>query len=109
MEDKAKEILEKYNQTHIIKWLEQVDKKTKEDIIDQVFDIDFEELKNLYENAKRKREKKEYEIEPIRAIDVKKISQTDKKEYIKIGDSVLEGNRFAVVTMAGGQGTRLRA
>ena len=108
MENKAKEILAKYNQTHIIKWLEQVDENTRKHIVDQVFDIDFEELKSLYETAKSKREKKECKIEPIRAIDEKKISEIDKENYIKIGNTILNENKFAVITMAGGQGTRLR-
>ena len=109
MEKKAREILEKYNQTHIIKWLEKVDEITRKEIINQIKDIDFEELKNLYQKAKSVREKKDYKIEPIKAIDVKKISDIDRSELLKIGDNVLENNEFAVITMAGGQGTRLRA
>ena len=108
MENKAKEILKKYNQIHIIKWLEKVDKITKNEIINQVNDIDFEELKKLYQKAKSVREKKDFKIEPIKAIDVKKISDIDRKEYLRIGDNVLVNNEFAVITMAGGQGTRLR-
>ena len=84
MEKKAREILEKYNQTHIINWLEKVDEVTRKEIINQIKDIDFEELKKLYQKAKSVREKKDYKIEPIKAIDVKKISDIDRSELFKI-------------------------
>lgn len=111
MEDKEKivnKILEKYNQEHIITWMNKVDENTKQAIINQVLNIDFEELKNLYDSTQKSREKKQYKIEPILAIKPDEITKEEKDKYIDIGRDILKKGKLAVVTLAGGQGTRLR-
>lgn len=105
---KAKEILEKNNQNHIIKWMEQVDEETQNKIINQVLAIDFKELNALYKNAITAKEKRNSEITPIQAIKKEELEEIEKNKYIEQGEKVLEEGKFAAVTMAGGQGTRLR-
>ena len=41
---KAKEILKKYNQEHILNFYEELDDEQKEKLINQILDIDFEKL-----------------------------------------------------------------
>ena len=108
MEEKAKEILKKYNQEQIIKWMEKVDEKTKQEIINQVINIDLEELKELYNKVKKGIIQKKYTVTPIKAIEKSKLSESQKNEYTLLGEEVLKNHTYAVVTMAGGQGTRLR-
>ena len=108
-EQKAKEILEKYNETHIIKWMESQEEGIKQKIIKQVLKIDLEELEDLYKKVKRGIVKKNYDIKPIHPIIKEKLNETEKNSYIQIGEEVLKNSKYAVVTMAGGQGTRLRA
>lgn len=105
---KAKEILERNNQNHIIKWMEQLDEETRKTIIDQVLNIDFKELNALYKNAITEKEKKKSEITPIQAITKEELEENEKNRYIEQGEKVLKEGKFAAVTMAGGQGTRLR-
>lgn len=106
-EQKAKEILKKYNQTHIIKWLDKQEESIKQKIIEQVLEIDLKELEDLYQKVQRGVVKKDYSITPIHAVIKEKISQTEKCNYIQTGEEILKNNKYAVVTMAGGQGTRL--
>ena len=47
-------------------------------------------------------------IEPIDYIEKEKISKDKKEEYLKKGIEEIKKGKLAVVTMAGGQGTRLR-
>ena len=108
MEEKAKEILIKYNQKHIIDWMDKQEEGIKQKIIKQVLDIDLEELEDLYEKVKRGVTKKEYNITPIKAIIKDKMNKEEENEYKNLGEEVLKNNKYAVVTMAGGQGTRLR-
>lgn len=108
-EMKAIEILEKYNQHHIIEHLKKLNENDKEKLINQIKEIDFDEITNLYENTKIKREKRNAKIEPLHTTITNKIEQAQKNEYITAGEKILKENKFAVVTMAGGQGTRLRA
>ena len=47
-------------------------------------------------------------IEPIDYIEKEKIAKDKKEEYLKKGIEEIKKGKLAVVTMAGGQGTRLR-
>ena len=61
----------------------------------------------LYNNTKKEIEFKESKIEPLKYIDKAKISEKEKIRLDEIGESVVKNGQYAVVTMAGGQGTRL--
>ena len=102
------EILEKYNQHHIVEHMEKLDNNNKTKIVKQIKDINFEEMKDLYNKTKTNREKKNSDIKPIKTIVADNIEQAQKNEYIELGEKILKEGKLAVVTMAGGQGTRLR-
>ena len=99
---KAEELLRKYNQEHIIPYLEK-----NEELQKQILKIDFEELNKLYLKAQNSREGALENIEPISAINPDKLSKNEKELLMKKGSDVISQNKLAVVTMAGGQGTRL--
>lgn len=103
---KAKEILEKNNQQHLLNCFENLDKENKEELINQILETDFELLNNLYNNINCL-EKTEDTITPITYIDKEKLSQEELNKYRKKGLEIIKNNKYAVVTMAGGQGTRL--
>ena len=62
-------ILKEYNQEHIIKYMENLNEKEKEELEEQILKIDFHQLTELYENAKKIIEIKENKIEKIDYID----------------------------------------
>lgn len=103
---KAIEILEKYNQKNVI---EQLKKYKSEELIKQVLSIDFEKInKILKENKKEETEKAQKKIiEKIDCIEPEKIKKEEIEKYNKIGEKLVREGKYAVVTMAGGQGTRL--
>lgn len=107
-QSEAIEILEKYNQHHIVEHMEKLKNEEKEKLIEQIKETDFEEIINLYNKTKMQREKRNIKIQPLQTIIANQMEQTQKKEYIEQGEKILKENRYAVVTMAGGQGTRLR-
>ena len=107
-EKKASKILKEYNQEHIIKWMDSQEKEIKDKIVNQVLGIDLDELEDLYRKVEKGVVKKEYSITPLNAVIKDKVSEKEKSDYIRIGESVLKDSKYAVVTMAGGQGTRLR-
>lgn len=99
--EQAKKLLENYNQQHII-----VD---NEKLANQILDIDFEQLQELYDETKNKEDVLTIEnIEPVKAINPKKLNKLDIEEYIKLGENTVKSGKFAIAIMAGGQGTRLR-
>jgi len=99
--------LEKYGQEHVILAYNRADEKTKEELLKQVERIDFEQLEELYQMAKSEIVFEEAKIEPLPYVDSSKISKEEKEKYIKKGEEIIKSGKLAVVTMAGGQGTRL--
>lgn len=104
--EKALQLLKDNNQLQIIKILEQIDETKKEELAKQILKLNFKQVNKLYNNKDKKNKRKD-KIEPIKYIDKSKLNSKQKQEIEKIGEKVLKQNQYAVVTMAGGQGTRL--
>ena len=101
------DLLTMYNQEHIVKLLESFADDKKQELIEQIRKIDFHQLKELYDNTKKRIEIKENKIEPLPYLDKNKLTQEQKEQLERLGEEVLRKGEYAVVTMAGGQGTRL--
>lgn len=104
---KAKEIVNKYHQEHLLNFYDELDDDEKKKLCDQICHIDFEQIFKLYEASKINEVIPENSISPLNYFIKDKISKEDSVLYIKFGEELIRNNRFAVVTMAGGQGTRL--
>ena len=108
--DKTNEIIEQlkiYKQDHIINLLNKLKGNKKEELIEQINKIDLHQIMELYENTKKEIKIKENKIEAISYIDKQKLSKIQKEELDNLGEKVIKQGKYAVVTMAGGQGTRL--
>lgn len=101
------QLLKTYNQEHIINLLNKLEKRQKEQLIEQINTIDFHQIKELYDNTKKELQIKENKIEAIKYLDKEKLSKNEKEKFEELGEKVIVNGQYAVVTMAGGQGTRL--
>ena len=104
------EIVKKYNQEHLLKYIDLIPTdEGKKDLISDIEKIDFERLTQLYSlsNQNFKNTMKAVMLEHIRVFDKDRFSDEENKEILKIGEDIIANNQYAVVTMAGGQGTRL--
>lgn len=106
--EQAKEILNKYKQEHLLIWYDKLLEQKKEELLDQILNINFEQIKDLYNETQRKKDFKDCKIEPLSYIDKDKLTIEETKEYETLGEDIIKSEKYAVVTMAGGQGTRLR-
>ena len=104
--EKAQEIVKNYGQEHLLKFYDNLEKGKQEELLDQILETDFELLKKLYENINVQEEHKD-EITPIPYVDKSKMTEEELEKYRKIGEEEIKKNKYAIVTMAGGQGTRL--
>ena len=105
--EKVKEVLKKYKQEQLLIWYDKLLEAEKEELLDQILQIDFEQMQKLYEETKNEKDFKKYDIKPLSYIDKQKLEQSQKEKYEKLGRKLIRKGRYAVVTMAGGQGTRL--
>lgn len=105
--EKAKEILQKYGQEHILLSYERLDDEGKEALLKQIENIDFEQCKELFALTKEKKEFKDVKLEQLKVMDATKISDEDIKKITFKGEKLIKEGKYAVVMMAGGQGTRL--
>ena len=106
--EKAKKILKEYKQEHIINFMTDLDNVSKNNLINQVLRIDFEELKELYQKTFENIYVDLEEMQPITGVNPEKLTSKELQNYEELGIDIIKNNKFAVVTMAGGQGTRLR-
>ena len=105
--ESIKKTLKKYGQEHLLLKYDEMDDKQKSELLKQIKDIDFDLMQNLYEQATKPVDLGEVEIEPIEHVDKSKLTVAEREMYEKKGIEAIKYNKFAVVTMAGGQGTRL--
>lgn len=101
------ELLKQYHQEHIVDWLKQVDELKRKELINQLNEIDFNLMTELYENTKKEIKFKENKIESVPYIDKEKLNFEQRRHYEELGETAIRSGSYAVVTMAGGQGTRL--
>ena len=106
--DKAKEVLIKYKQNHIVDFINTLSIEKQNEIANQVLGIDFEEMKELYKKTEEEIYTDLEEILPITAVNPDRLEEERKLKYISLGESIIKQNKYALATMAGGQGTRLR-
>ena len=107
MKEEVTKILKEYSQEHLLEYMKYLNKEEQEKLEEQIMNIDFEQLQELYEKTKQKKELEEKIIEHIKYTDKDKLSKERKEELEKIGKDIITSEKYAVITMAGGQGTRL--
>lgn len=102
------EILEKYGQKQMLAMYNSLEGSQKEEFASQIKRIDFDEMNLLFANRALKKEEECAQILPIDNVCVKEeLSKDVISKWESIGREKIEKGQFAVVTMAGGQGTRL--
>jgi len=106
--EQVEQIAEKYGQEHLLQIYNRLSSEAeKQALLDDILTIDFKQVEKLYDSSKEKPSFKEFKIEPIGYVDKSKLSKEEYDEYERIGTDVIKSGKLAVVTMAGGQGTRL--
>lgn len=90
--------LKDYNQEHLIKYIDELSDAEKEHLLGQISAINFDELSGLFDRIGKTKE--------IRSI-ADMPSDFTKPEYFDSGLESMKSCEYAVLTMAGGQGTRL--
>ncbi len=111
MDEKMKQIeqtLSKYGQEQLLdEYNRLTDENQKHEFLDSILSIDFNQVKTLYEQGQKETVFVNSKIEPIEYVDKSKLTKEEYEELYNIGADQIKKGKLAVVTMAGGQGTRL--
>ena len=110
MEDKlktVKSILKKYDQEHLLNFYGELTDSQKTFLLNQILNIDFEEILQLYEESKVEIYRSTEEIEPLKYVDKQALPSYKAKQYCNTGIKAIKSGNIGVITLAGGQGSRL--
>ena len=99
--------LKKYNQDVVIKLMNKLEGKEKEALAESVLETDLESVEKVFKTINTKQETSSNGIAPMNATIKENVSDEERQKYYELGKKVIENNEYAVVTVAGGQGTRL--
>ena len=106
-EQKAINKLKEYNQQEILDLLNILSTEEKEKLYEQIIELDFEKIDKLYNELTKKEEINIEHVKPISALNKEKLTQEELLKYDSLGEKIIKTNGYALVTMSGGQGTRL--
>ena len=105
----AAEILNKYDQEQLLSFYHELDDAQKEMLIHQILNIDFDQITNLYKNSYIENDDSSDILTPLPHIDKSKLTDEEINYYEQIGINAIRNGEFAVITLSGGSGTRLRS
>lgn len=106
---KAIQKLKKYHQDEMIQLLDAniLTEEEQTKLYNQIDSLNFKQLDQLYSSLTKKEKVTESSIEAINAFNKDKCNKEELEHYETLGEEVLKNNQYALVTMSGGQGTRL--
>lgn len=105
--DEIKVKLEKYGQEHLLLSYDRLDEEGKEKLLRQIENINFDECNELYALTKETKKFDNITLEALKVTDASALSDEEIKQITKLGEKIIREGKYAVVMMAGGQGTRL--
>ena len=107
IENEALDKLKKYNQEEIIDILNILSEQEKNNLYKQIINIDFKQIDDLYNELTKKEKITGNDIQEVKAINKDRLSKIELENYDKKGKQIIKEGKYALVTMSGGQGTRL--
>lgn len=101
--EQAKEKLEQYGQTHVLKYYDELSEAQKQDLLDQIEATDM----SILEACLHKEDlAKKGEITPLAAMQLDEI-EANRESFTKTGLEAIRTGKVGAVLLAGGMGTRL--
>lgn len=100
-------ILQKYHQEHLLQFYTELSNEEKQTLLQQISSISFDDILYLYEKSKFDVLDSTEEIEPLPYLCKDSLPQNELALYSTIGENAIRNGEVGVITLAGGQGSRL--
>ncbi len=111
MSEKVKQAIDycrKNGQEHLVRYLEPVHAERSDRLAREILAIDLREVRTIFRSVSDIVETPEDPgLTPVRSTVLAGLGDKEKDEFDRAGRSLIASGRLGVVTMAGGQGTRL--
>lgn len=104
---KVQEILQRYHQEHLLQFYNELSSEEKQTLLQQVSSISFDDILHLYEKSKVDVLDSTEEVEPLPFLCKDSLSHNELTLYSTIGENAIRNSEVGVITLAGGQGSRL--
>ncbi len=109
--DRVYKTLEQAGQLHLLSTYDDLREMEQETLLAQLSEVDFDLMRSLYEKARSEAASEVTpafkQIEPLPYLDTTQMTDSEKVALSRIGLEAIGKGELAVLTMAGGQGTRL--
>lgn len=89
MKEEIIKTLKEYSQEHILEYLPYLTEEEQKAIEQQIEEIDFNQLQQLYEKTKKEKQIEEKNIEHIPYVDKTKLEESKRKELEEIGRNII--------------------
>lgn len=103
--EQALEELKKYNQVHLLVGYKELTDGQKKELLESISGIDLEYATKLISLSRER--KLEGEIAPVKSVTKSDFDKQNIEKMESIAYDIITNGEYAVITMAGGQGTRL--
>lgn len=100
-------LLKKHNQEHLLAFYGELSEKEQNALLLEIEQIDFALIENLLLQAETPFHEEDARYAPIAYTVKEGLSPLTQSAYTAAGEAVMKKGAYAVITMAGGQGTRL--
>jgi UDP-N-acetylglucosamine/UDP-N-acetylgalactosamine diphosphorylase len=106
------EQVNKHNQSHLLKWWDELDEPARGRLASEIAAIDFDQLDRLIDTLVRSDGAAAPPADRVQPIDVVRLPQTDGERVVRrrvseLGAEALSAGEVGVILVAGGSGTRL--
>lgn len=98
---KVNEILEKYNQMHLLQFYDELTPQQQQMLINQILSIPFDQIFKLYEKSKFDVYDSTEEIEPIEYTIKENLTKKQLNLFKTIGKNTLKNGDIGIITLAG--------
>lgn len=99
--------LKKYNQEQLLTFYNEISSLDKRKLINKIKLLDFKKINKTYIDSYKNNFDINDKFSPLETIIKKNLSIKELDYYKNIGENILKNNEYAIVTMAGGSGSRL--
>ena len=105
--ENVKNILKKYNQEHLLYFYDELSDEEKNILLNQILTINFKQILELYNNSFNSDKLDMNTVSAIPHFEKNLFFDKEISKYTSIGETAITSGLLAIVTMAGGQGSRL--